>query len=210
MFLFRIKDTDDRDRCAYIEDNQPRFECNHYFGSVILHGTCYSTHTFPAYEDIETVLTENEYNALIEYNKILNDLGCGIEKGDDRYQKGIQAYEKVAHVFEKLRSDEADEFFDNIIEDEKTWCMNEYNLSSDEVNEIFDNYSDYQDRSIIGYVWNDYEEYGEEEAWSCGYLHDMENNPLKNYIDFEAFGEALADDRGDYVLSDGRIVMYNY
>ena len=51
LFLFREKDSDDRDCCAYIDSKNPRFECNHYFGSVNLNGACYSGHKFPAYEE---------------------------------------------------------------------------------------------------------------------------------------------------------------
>ena len=89
LFLFREKDSDDRDCCAYIDSKNPRFECNHYFGSVNLNGACYTGHEFPAYEDIETVLTKAEYNELIQFNKAINDLGYGITKGDERYNKGI-------------------------------------------------------------------------------------------------------------------------
>ena len=99
LFLFREKDSDDRDCCAYIDSKNPRFECNHYFGRVNLNGACYSGHEFPAYEDIETVLTEAEYNELIQFNKAINDLGYGITKGDERYNKGI-AFSKssTAHL----------------------------------------------------------------------------------------------------------------
>ena len=40
-----------------------------------LKGACYSGHEFPAYEDIETVLTKAEYNELIQFDKAINDLG---------------------------------------------------------------------------------------------------------------------------------------
>lgn len=79
LFLFREKDSDDRDCCAYIDSKNPRFECNHYFGSVNLNGACYTGHEFPAYEDIETVLTKAEYNELVQFNKAINDLGYADE-----------------------------------------------------------------------------------------------------------------------------------
>ena len=81
LFLYREKAADDRDCCAYIDSKNPRFECNHYFGSVNLNGACYTGHEFPAYEDIETVLTKAEYNELVQFNKAINDLGYGITVG---------------------------------------------------------------------------------------------------------------------------------
>lgn len=110
LFLFREKDSDDRDCCAYIDSKNPRFECNHYFGSVNLNGACYSGHKFPAYEDIETVLTKAEYNELVQFNKAINDLGYGITKGDERYNKGIALAKSVQHIYDKLKSEEAKEF----------------------------------------------------------------------------------------------------
>lgn len=41
VFLYRIKNSEDRDCCAYIENNPMRFECGHYFGRPVLHGSCY-------------------------------------------------------------------------------------------------------------------------------------------------------------------------
>lgn len=34
LFLYRIKDSDDRDCCAYVDAAGPKFECNHYFSSI--------------------------------------------------------------------------------------------------------------------------------------------------------------------------------
>ena len=36
LFLYRIKDSDDRDCCAYIDADGSKFECNHYFGFEII------------------------------------------------------------------------------------------------------------------------------------------------------------------------------
>lgn len=51
LFLYRIKDSDDRDCCAYIDAAGPKFECNHYFSSIRLCGSCYSGGKFPEYEE---------------------------------------------------------------------------------------------------------------------------------------------------------------
>ena len=82
LFLYRKKDSDDRDCCAYIGAKNPRWECENYFGSITLHGACYSGHDFLNYDKIETVLTKTEYEELIIYNKAIKDLGYGIKKGD--------------------------------------------------------------------------------------------------------------------------------
>ena len=58
LFLYRIKDSDDRDCCAYIDAAGPKFECNHYFSSIDVCGSCYSGSEFPVYEEIETILTK--------------------------------------------------------------------------------------------------------------------------------------------------------
>lgn len=42
VFLYRIKNSNDRDCCAYIDANDPDFVCNHYFSSVGICGSCYS------------------------------------------------------------------------------------------------------------------------------------------------------------------------
>ena len=41
LFLYRIKDSDDRDCCAYVDAAGPKFECNHYFSSINICGSCY-------------------------------------------------------------------------------------------------------------------------------------------------------------------------
>lgn len=208
-FLFRRKDND-RDCCAYIE-RQPRFECDHYFGGVGLNGAAYGNSNFPEYEDIDTVLTEDEYQRLIEYNKQIKDLGYNIKKGDTRYKKGLALYEEYKDIFDKLQSDEAMEFQENIIEEEKEWLMDKYNLSEDDVETIFDNYGlDYRDRGIVEYVFNDVTDLGEENFNECLCLEDYQRNALENYVDFEQMGKDIANcDEMYCLLDDGRVVHYN-
>lgn len=210
IFLYRLKDTDDRDCCAYIA-KQPRFECGHYFGKVILHGACYSRHEFAPYEDIETILTKEEYQILMDYNQILEELGYGIEKGVERYKRGINAYKDTEYVFDKLNSDKAKEFFDEIVASEIEYIREEYNLSEQDIEYIFDHYYlDYRDRGIIGMVFENAYDCGYEEARSLGYINN-EHTIIKRFFDFEKFGQALADEDEWYLkLDDGRIVYLNY
>lgn len=209
IFLYK-ENTEDRDCCAYIKANAERFECDHYFGGVILHGACYSKHDFANYEDIKTVLTEDEYNQLIQFNKDINGLGFGITKGDDRYNKGIELCKSIQPVYDKLLSEEGEEFFDQIQEEEREYLMDEYNLDDDDIDDIFDQYYlDYRDRAVVGYVFKDAYDLGYEEAWSLGYVSNNDSI-ITRYFDFEAFGEDLANDEYHCELSDGRIVSLCY
>lgn len=209
LFLYREKEND-RDCCAYIEGNQPRFECNHYFGRVILHGACYCNSSFADYEDIETILTESEYQALQDYDKTINNLGYGITKGDERYQQGIKAYESVAPIFEKLRSEEAKEFQQKIIESEIEYIKDEFNLDDDDVETIFNEYGlDYRDRAIIGCVYDNTSDLGYEEAYSFGYIN-RDDDIISRYFDYEQFGKDLVEEEYYLELDDGRVVSLNY
>lgn len=107
LFLYRVKDSDDRDCCAYIDAAGPKFECNHYFSSIRLCGSCYSSGKFPEYEEIETILTKDEYEEIISFNIFIKALDYGITKGDSRYRAGIKLIDSIKHIYDKLKSDEA-------------------------------------------------------------------------------------------------------
>lgn len=209
-YVFLYKDnSEDRDCCAYIEAKAERFECDHYFGSVVLHGACYCKHDFANYEDIKTILTKDEYNQLIKFNEDINALKYGITKGDERYNKGVELCKAIQPVYDKLLSEEAEEFFKQIQEEEKEFLMEEWNLDEDDIEMIFDNYGlDYRDRAVVGYVFSDAYDLGYEEAYSCGYING--NDIVSRYFDFEAFGEDLANDEYHCELSDGRIASLMY
>ena len=209
VFLYRVKDTDDRDCCAYIEEKPLRFECGHYFGRPILHGSCYCNSDWELYENIETVLTREEYETLMRFDEEIGELGYGIKSGDDRYKRGVNLCSDVEYIYDKLNSEEAEEFFLKIQESEKEFLMNEYSLDEDEVEDIFDNYYlDYRDRSIIGYVFDNVEDFAYEEAIQCGYVE--KGSVTERYFDFEKFGEDLLEDDWYHKLDDGRVVYLNY
>lgn len=208
LFLYRVKNSD-RDCCAYLENKPNRFECDHYFGRPILHGSCYCNSDWEEYDDIETILTREEYEALIHFDEEIGKLGSGIKRGDERYQKGINLCADIQYVYDKLKSEEAKEFFLQIQESEKEFLMEEYGLDEDDVEDIFKNYYlDYRDRSIVGYIFEDTYELGEEEAYSLGYV--KKDSVAERYFDFEQFGEDLCDDEWYHKLHDGRIVRLNY
>ena len=209
IFLYKEK-TEDRDCCAYIEAKPMRWECNHYFGSVILHGACYSGHNFAPYEDIKTILTEDEYNQLVKFNEEINALGYGIVKGDERYNKGVELCNAIQFVYDKLLSAENEELFNEVIEEEKEYLMDEYNLDEDDIETIFDNYGlDYRDRAVVGCVYDDTYDLGYETAWSLGYVN---NNDYitERYFDFEKFGEDLLEEEQYVQLANGRCVYLCY
>ena len=211
-YIFLYKDnTEDRDCCAYIETEPKRWECDHYFGSVILHGACYSKHDFADYGDIKTVLTEDEYNQLIKFSQDIKDLGYGITKGDERYNKGIELCRAIQPIYDKLLSEENESLFNEIIEEEKEYLMDEYNLDESDIEYIFDNYYlGYRDRGIVGSVFDDAYDLGYETAWSLGYVNN-DDSIMSRYFDFEKFGEDLVNDDKDYLqLNDGRCVFLNY
>lgn len=210
-YIFLYKDnTEDRDCCAYIEASAERFECNHYFSSVILHGACYSGHDFANYEDIKTVLTENEYKQLIQFSKDIRDLGYGITKGDERYNKGVELCNAIQSIYDKLLSEENEEFFEQIKEEEREYLMDEYNLDEDDIEKIFGNYGlDYRDRAVVGCIYDNAYDLGYEEAYSLGYVNDNDYI-VERYFDFESFGEDLANDEYHCELADGRVVSLCY
>ena len=211
VFLYKEINCDDRDCCAYIESRPMRFECNRYFGGVILQGSCYCGGEFAPYEEIKTVLTEDEYEALISFNKEIKKNGCGVTVGDERYKKGIELCEGIQYVYDKLNSEENQKIFEEVQEEEIRYLMEEYRLSDEDVEKIFNEYAlMYRDRSIVGSIYEDYNDLGYEEAWELGYI--KENDLISTrYFDTEKFGEDLVNEDNRYLeLDDGRIVSLNY
>lgn len=150
LFLYRIKNSDDRDCCAYINAAGPKFECNHYFGSITLRGSCYSGKEFPEYKEIETFLTKDEYEEILTFNIFIKSLGYGITKGDSKYKAGIKLIDSIKHIYDKLKSDEAFAFFEDIQNSEMEYLKEEYNLSDRDIKKILNEYTeDFRDRSIV-------------------------------------------------------------
>ena len=207
VFLYKIKDTDDRDAFAYIDDSPLRFECGHYFGCISLHGAAYSGSDFADYADIVTILTEEEYDRLIAFDKAIADLGYGIKIDDDRYNRGIELCESVSDIYDKLNSAENDDLFDSLWEEKKEYLYNEYGLDDDDCETIAAEYPlEYRDRAMVSCVFKSVEDCGYEEAQNFGNIPKY----LEDYIDYESFGEDLINDSDSYFeLSDGRVVYFN-
>lgn len=210
--LFLYKDnSEDRDCCAYIELNPAQFECNHYFGRVTLCGAAYYGKEFADYEDIKTILTADEYAQLVQFAKDISELGYGITKGDERYQRGIELRRGIQPILDKLRGEENEALFNEIWEEEKEYLYDTYSLDDDECEEIANEYGkDYRDRAIVACVFDDAYDCGYEEAIGLCFV-DRYNCTQMRYFNFEKFGQDLADEDECYhELSDGRIVLFNY
>ena len=189
-FLFKENGTDDRDCVRYVdlEDLKNNHAC--IGRKFTIHGACYSMSLKEEdadYENITTILTEEEYKML-----------CNPEGKD------------FTSIIEKLESAENQELFERVIEEEKEYLMDKYNLDEDDIDTIFDKYGlDYRDRAVVGHVYDDAYDLGYEEAWSLGYVNN--NDSIVNrYFDFEAFGEDLKNDDYYCALADGRIASLMY
>lgn len=209
VFLFK-DNTEDRDCVAYIENKPMRFECNHYFGGINLQGACYSKGFKDVnYSEVRTILTEQEFNDLIQFDKSIHELGYGIKKDDERYNKGVELCNNIQYVFDRLNSEENQALFEEIIEEETEYLMDEYSLDEEDIEQIFDNYSlEYRDRGVIGYVFNSVDELAEEEADQLGYVDN--DSIASRYFDYEQFGQDLLEEQNYLELSDGRVVSLMY
>lgn len=198
--MFREIGKDHRDCCSYLDAK---------YREGVLHlntcGACFcgsSINGLPNYDTIETVLTEEEYNAISDYMRISR----GILSDFKHLVKHIKP--TVEQAIQKLQSDEGKEFFEKIATDEMEYLKEQWNLSDKDIEDIFDAYPyEYKDRAVVGAVYGDYYELGENEAWGLGYITQSASEIMSRYFNYEKFGEDLVEENGGYVeLDDGRIV----
>jgi len=114
-------------------------------------------------------------------------------------------------VYNKLNSEENQELFEEVQQEEIQYLMEKYNLSEEDVENIFNEYYlAYRDRSIVSSVYSDSAELGYEEAWELGYINDKDWISCE-YFDTDRFGEDLVNKSERYLeLDDGRVVSLNY
>lgn len=191
IFLFKENGTDDRDCVRYIDLENLKENHTCIDGKFNVYGACYSMSLKEKdadYENITTILTKEEYKML-----------CN-PTGQD-----------LTEIIKKLESEENQELFERVIEEEKEYLMDKYNLDENDIETIFDNYGlDYRDRAVVGYVYDDAYDLGYEEAWSLGYVNDNDSISSR-YFDFESFGEDLVNNDECYCqLADGRCVSLMY
>jgi len=159
------------------------------------------------YNNIKTILSEDEFNQIKLFNKRITKLGNGITEGDDRYKLGIKYIIDIQPIFDKLKSQENQILFDEVIKEEREYLKSEYNITDIDIDYIFDSYYlDYRDRAIISQIYKDAESAGRE------YLESTENIPkyLEDYMDYEKFGRNLLEDEDYLELEDDRVVHLNY
>jgi hypothetical protein len=210
-FLYKEQGIDDRDCVKYIEvEKYGKLECNHYFPGVNVIGAAFSMGLKIEeidFDNIISILSKEEFIQLGEYNKAIFDLGYSIQKDDERYLKGIELYNNIKVILDKLKSNKNERLFEKVQKEEKEYLKEEYSLNDAEVNFIFNNYGlDYRDRGIVSTIFNDIEEAAREEADSLGYV-TKEN---ERYFDYNRFGEDLLEGEQYLELPDGRIVYLNY
>lgn len=189
-YIFLYKDnSEDRDCCAYmsIEDLKKAHVCCD--GKFNIHGACYSRSLKEVnFEDIKTILTKAEFNMLCNYN------------GED-----------LTEIINKLLSEENQALFEEIQEEEAEFLRDEYALDEEDLEAIFDKYYlDYRDRAVVGCVYKDAYDLGENEAISFGLVDWKMNDITSRYFDFEKFGEDLTEDENYCELPDGRIAYLCY
>lgn len=188
-FLFKENGTNDRDCVRYVElkDLKENHICCD--GKFNVHGACFSMSLKDdniSYGDITTILTDEEFKAL-----------CNPDGRD------------LTSIIEKLESEENVELFEQIIEEEKEYLMDEYGFDEEDIEQIFDEYYlDYRDRGIVGCVFDSVYDLGYNEAYSLGYVDN--NSVAERYFDFEKFGEDLLEEEQYMQLNDGRCVCLNY
>lgn len=177
----------DRDIVAYVDYPIHR----DVSGDMCICGHCYSARCHVKYEDVQTFLTKEEWDAIFTPDETLS---C---KDDERFN-------------DLLSSDRQAIFQSYIIDSEKEFIMEEFDIDEDDYAELaetdFITSNDYDfDRSAIASIYDDAEELATE------YIKNYEPNVAKNdlllrHIDLVGLGEEVAEDEYFYTLSDGRIV----
>lgn len=208
IFLYKELNTNNRDCVAYIDNNVNWFVCNHYFRSINIHGPCYSMSLGDIkYNNIKTILSKDEFNQIKLFNKRITKLGSGITEEDDRYKLGIKYIKDIQPIFDKLKSQENQILFDEVIKEEREYLKSKYNISDDDIDFIFNNYYlDYRDRAIIFQIYEDAESAGREYLESTGDVPEH----LEDYMDYEKFGRYLLESEYYLELEDNRVVYLNY
>ena len=197
-FLLKENNTNDRDCVKYLEfDNENEFS----FGIC---GACFwgisreKQDILNNYDNLTTALTKEELTQLFEIDSIWTD------------NRTTDNATTLYNIKKKLESEENAKLFEQVQEEEKEFLYNEYSLDYNDIEDVFDHYTmEYRDRAIIGNIWKDTYELGN------NYVNCCENIPhyLDTYIDYEQFGRDMVENDYDNIyfeLTDGRIVELSY
>lgn len=213
IFLYKIRDgldlfesdADSRDCFAYLERNN-LFHCGIDNG-LIIHGSCYSRIGIPKnlqYEDVVTILLKEQFEYLRDkkYKNVV-----GFDEGNCYYNY-LLVDNIVSSIQDRLLSDTNERLYNSLIELDKEYLMSAYDLSESDIKDIYDNNNlEYEDRSIISYVFDSVEDFGINEANSFGYIRNIPDE-FGDCIDFMAYGNKRLEDGYAYELTDGRVVMF--
>ena len=85
------------------------------------------------------------------------------------------------------------DFFEDIQKSEMEYLKDKWSLDDSDIEQILDTYaSDYGDRSIVSYVFEDSDELGYEEAWELGYIKNNDSISSRCF-DYKRFGSDLVN-----------------
>lgn len=215
-FLFKTKSKrEDMDTYIINYITPMSFECGHYFGGGGISSPYYTDELNLEkidFDNMQSILTREEFEFLLKKQKELRDLGYGLDSPErkDEYEKGLEILKELDCIYKKLQSKENEKLFNSIVEEEKEFCSQKYNIDMEEVDELFEEYLNagcqYQDRYIISHIFDNVYELGEE--WvDSGCMTVSEE--AKEYFDFERLGEDIAENNESYYkLMDGRVVVF--
>lgn len=139
------------------------------------------------YEDVETILTKEEFDTLANRTPITK--------------------ETLQTIIDKLYSDENEEFLDKIVDRELECLKEEYNLSDNDINNIKNYVSKkyFLDRKCICQIYDSYKELGQ---YIIDEFYDIPQN-LQSYFKVEDLGYDVVDEDARYmVMDDERIVEF--
>lgn len=140
------------------------------------------------YEDVETILTKEEFDTLANRIPITKEM--------------------VQTIIDKLYSNENEDFLNTIVDRELEYLREEYNLSYNDIDNIKNQVSHkfYLDRNCICQIYDSYKEFGQYILES--HFSDIPHN-LLSYFNTEDFGYDVVNEDPMYmVMDDNRIVEF--
>jgi hypothetical protein len=140
------------------------------------------------YEDVETILTKEEFDTLANRIPITKEM--------------------VQTIIDKLESDENKKLLNTIVNRELECLKEEYNLSDNDIDNIKNDLEFkefYLDRNCICQIYDGYEELGQ---YIISEFYEIPNN-LQRYIKTEDLGYDVVNEDAKYmVMDDDRIVEF--
>ncbi len=226
-FLFKISDkiidVKGTLRVGYLE--KAEFQCGHYFCEchLVNSGSSISLDLKVleeiGYDNILSVLKKEDFEFIAEKNKELNSLGFCLDepKNKDKYNRGLEILQELQdRIYSKLESEENEDLFDRVREQEIDWCTNYWQkekyrlgITKEDIENIFDGYRErryvYQDRDIIVRIYEDYEEIGQE--WVDSGAIEL-SEEAETFFNFEAYGEHIVNMNENYYEYKDMIVEF--